>query len=303
MFGFNRALFIFLLVFTFDAFAAIGVFSDVDGDVQILRGDAYYEGAKGVEVNEQDIIETAENASVQLDMNDGSILKIAGDSRVMLSDYKLDEEGNVVNAVVDVITGWLRFAVARIEGTGKYEFNNSVMTVGIRGTEGIIEAGKVQGALHLLEGRVVASQRGSDTGLANKAEVLTAGQYISREQGRGFSRAAAAPAQFAARMPARMQRRLARRAHRLAHRGLNPRQIRRVMRRDVRRLLKNHPGMKHRLWRRFQQRWKNDPEFKAMVRARAKKIMRNNPGAAQQMKRKAIRRQMLKKRRMLRRRK
>ncbi len=302
MFGFNRALLIFLLVFTVDAFAAIGVLSEVEGGVQILRGDAYYEGAKGVEVYEQDIIETAENASVQLDMNDGSILKIAGDSRVMLSNYKLDEKGNVVNAVVDVITGWLRFAVARIEGAGKYEFNNPVMTVGIRGTEGIIEAGREQGALHLLEGRVVASQRGSETGLANKAEVLTAGQYISRERGQGFNRAAGAPARFAARMPARMQHRLAHRAHRLAHRGLNPRQIRRVTRRDVRRLLKNHPGMKHRLWRGFQQHWKNDPEFKAMLGARARKIMRNNPGAAQQMKRKAIRQKTLRKRRMLRRR-
>ena len=301
MFGFNRALLVFLLVFTVDAFAAVGVLSEVEGEVQILRGDAYYEGAEGIEVNEQDIIETADNAAVQLDMNDGSILKIAGGSRIMLSDYKLDKEGNVVNAVVDVITGWLRFAVAKIEGAGRYEFNNSVMTVGIRGTEGIIEAGREQGALHLLEGRVIASQRGSETGLANKVEVLTAGQFISRGQGQGFSRPAGVPARFATRMPARMQHRLARRAHRLAHRGLNPRQIRRVMRRDVRRLLKNHPGMKHRLWRRFQQRWKNDPEFKAMVKARAKKFLRDNPGAAKQLKRKAIRRKMLKKRRMLRR--
>jgi len=266
------------------------VLSEVEGDVQILRGDAFYEGVAGVEVDEQDIIETADEASVQLDMNDGSILKIAGGSRIMLSDYKLDEDGNVIEAAVDVLSGWLRFAVSKLQGEGKYEFNNSVMTVGIRGTEGIIEAGKEQGALHLLEGRVVASQRGSETGVANKAEVLTAGQFLSRNQGQGFTRAAVAPTRFASRMPPRMKRRLERRASRLSRRGLNPRQIRRVMRRDVSRYLKNNPGMKRRLWRRFQQRWKNDPEFQKMVKTRARKFVNRHPAAARRMQRKAVQR-------------
>lgn len=293
-----RAAFLFLLLFSFDTIAAIGVLSEVEGDVQILRGDAYYEGVAGVELDEQDIIETADNASVQLDMNDGSILKIAGGSRIMLFDYKLDEDDNVISAAVDVLTGWLRFVVSKLKIDGKYEFNNAVMTVGIRGTEGIIEAGREQGALHLLEGRVIASQRGSETGLANKAEVLTAGQFISRGQGQDFARAGGAPAKFASRMPPRMQHRLTRRAHRLAKRGLKPRQIRRVMRRDVKRYLNNNPGMKSRLWRRFQQRWKSDPEFQGMVKAKARKFSKKHPAAAKRMKRKAIRRKMMQKRRM-----
>ena len=245
-------------------------------------------------------------------MNDGSILKIAGVSRIMLSDYKLADDGNVIEAAVDVLSGWLRFAVSKLHGEGKYEFNNSVMTVGIRGTEGIIEASKEQGALHLLEGRVIASQRGSETGVTNKTEVLTAGQFLSRSQGQGFTRAAGAPTRFASRMPPRMKRRLARRANRLTRRGLNPRQIRRVMRRDVSRYLKNNPRMKRQLWRRFQQRWKNDPEFQKMVKTKARKFVNRHPAAAKRMQRKAvqrravrrkvIRRKMIRKRRVNRRR-
>ena len=75
------------------------------------------------------------------------------------------------------------------------------------------------------------------------------------------------------------------------------------MRRDVRRYLKNNPGMKRRLWRRFQHRWKNDPEFQKMVKAKARKFAKEHPAAAKRMKRKAIRRKMIQKRRMMRRRK
>ena len=286
-----RVILFFSLFTAFNVLAApVGVLSEVSGKVTILRGEAFYAGMEGVEVEEQDIVETGDNASVQLDMNDGSVLKISGGSQVMLSDYTLDDQGNIVDAAIDVLTGWLRFAVSKLKGNGKYQFNTSVMTVGIRGTEGVIEAASDLGALQLVEGRVHVGKFG-EAGQA--PEVVNAGEYISRLQGQGFARQTGIPARFGARMPPRLKARLERRAHGLARRGLNPRQIRRVLRRDVRRLLDNHPRMKRRLWRRFQDRWQNDPEFQDMAKTRLRQQLRDRPGAHKAIRKEVIRRKII----------
>lgn len=294
---FIRAMLVLSLFVSLNTLAApVGVFSEVDGKVTVMRGEVIYEGAKGVEVAEQDIIETGDDASVQLDMNDGSILKIAGGTKVMLSDYKLDDQGNVVDAAVDVLSGWLRFAVSRLKGnSARYRFNTAVMTVGIRGTEGVIEAGSEAGALQLVEGQVSVS-RFDETGQA-ASQVVGAGQFISRTQGQGFQRTSRVPARFGARRPFRMQARMQRRAQRLANRGLTPRQIRRVTGRDVQRYLNNHPRMKQRLWRGFKKRWQNDPQFRNMVKKRAnKQQLRNNPKARKAVRKEIIRREKVKRR-------
>lgn len=286
-----RAILFLSLFATFSVLAApVGVLSEVSGKVTILRGEAFYEGAEGVEVEEQDIVETGDNASAQLDMNDGSVLKISSSSQVMLSDYKLDDQGNVVDAAIDVLSGWLRFAVSKLKGDGKYQFNTSVMTVGIRGTEGVIEADTNEGALQLIEGRVNVSEFGE---AGQESEVVNAGQHISRIQGQGFARQNGVPARFGARIPQRLEARLERRAHRLVRRGVSPRQIRRVMRRDVRRFLHNHPGMKQRLWRRFQDHWQNDPEFQDMVKMRTRQQIKDNSRTRKAIRKEVIRRKII----------
>ncbi|MEJ2106966.1 MAG: FecR domain-containing protein [Acidiferrobacteraceae bacterium] len=247
----------------------VGIFSEVDGDVTILRGDTYYQAATGVDVNEQDIIETGKQGSAQLDLEDGSSLRIAGNSRVLLSDYQLREDGNVVRATVDVLTGWLRFAVSKLHGHSSYGFNTPVMTIGIRGTQGIIQADTGDGSLMLEEGHVRVHGIDEEGNEKPGEEAVDAGQYLSRQRGRMFARRAGAPAGFWSRLPARMKLRLVRRAQLLKRHGIQPRPIRRMQRRDMLRYLHNHPAMKWRLRRRFQARWKDDPEFrKAFARHR-----------------------------------
>jgi hypothetical protein len=247
----------------------VGVFSEVDGEVKILRGDTYYQAAIGVDVNEQDIIETGEQGSAQLDLKDGSSLRMAGNSRVLLSDYQLREDGSVVKATVDVLSGWLRFAVSKLHGNSSYGFNTPVMTIGIRGTQGIIQADTGDGSLMLEEGHVRVHGIDEEGNARPGEEAVAAGQYLSRRRGRAFARRVGAPAAFWSRLPARMKVRLVRRAQLLKRHGVRPRPIRRMQRRDMLRYLRNHPAMKWRLRRRFQARWKNDPEFrKAFVRHR-----------------------------------
>jgi len=252
----------------------VGVFSEVNGNVQILRGNYYYQASPGVDVDEQDIVVTGDSASAQLDLKDGSSLQIAGKSRVLLSDYRLRDDGSVLKASIDVLSGWLRFAVSKLHGNASYAFNTPVMTVGIRGTQGVINAQPADGSLMLDEGHVRVQRVDADGNVQAGTETLDAGQYLSRARGDQFERRMRVPARFLDRMPARMKRRLVWRARLLQRRGIAPRRLRRMQRRDVLRLLNRHPAMKWRLRRRFQKTWGSDPDFRRAFAQRRQELRR-----------------------------
>jgi hypothetical protein len=230
------------------ALAGVGVFTEAAGDTRIQRGEYFLAAAIGVEVEEDDIVETGD-AAAQIEMNDGSVLKVGAGSRLLLADYQLDHDGGVLNAGIEVLSGWLRFAVAKLKAADRrYDIRTPTMTIGIRGTEGVIEAGNELGGLHLEEGEVAvhAAQAGSVP--------VRAGEYVERAAGRPFTRPGAVPPAFRARLPGIMQARVARRVHLLQQRGVPPRQIRRILREDRERYLKQHPHLRHKLEQRFRER-------------------------------------------------
>lgn len=57
----------FLLLAPSLTYASIGVFTDVTGDTRIQRGDFYLAAAPGVEIEEDDILETGKNGSAQVE--------------------------------------------------------------------------------------------------------------------------------------------------------------------------------------------------------------------------------------------
>jgi len=238
----------------------VGVFTETNGNVRILRGDYYYQAAQGVNVNSQDIIETPANGSAQLEMTDGSILRLGSDSRLALSEYRLDDSGNVVSAALDVISGWLRFEVAKLHQDAAFHIDTPVMTIGIRGTEGMIDAQNEQGGLYLEEGVVqVKTQEQASIGPQNTE--IRAGQYIERTRGHMFARSDGMPATFRDRLPQAFRARLVRRIQYLRHRGVPPRKIRRIRRGDAQRILQQHPYMTPRMRQQFRERIHQNPQL------------------------------------------
>lgn len=238
-----------LLLTPIVATAGIGVFTDVQGDIHIQRGDVYLAAAPGVDAEEDDMIETGHQASAQVEMKDGTLLKLGADSRLLLADYVFDSSGNVVSVGLEVLSGWLRFAVAKLRSNEhRYAISTPTMTIGIRGTEGIIEAGNARGGLLLEEGEVTV--RAAEAG----SVPVRAGEYIERASGQPFMRPGAAPAAFRTRLPSAMQPRMARRAHLLKQRGVPPQKIRQILREDRERYLRQHPHLRQRFEQRFRDR-------------------------------------------------
>ena len=252
--------------------ASIGVVTDVTGDTRIQRSDFYFAVTPGVEVEEDDILETGTNASAQVEMYDGSLLKLGAGTRLLLADYKFDDEGNVIKASIDALSGWLRFAVSKLRSAdSRYDINTPTMTIGIRGTEGIIEVAQSRDSLHLETGAVAVNA------VAAGSAPVHAGEFIEHIQGRPFTRAATPPTTFRARMPGAMRARLARRAHLLKQRGLPPRQIRRVLREDRQRYLNQHPHLRQKFEQRFRERARKNTETHQREKERRPQRNRQEP--------------------------
>ncbi|MHB8454186.1 MAG: FecR family protein [Acidiferrobacterales bacterium] len=207
----------------------------------------------------QDIVETHSGGSAQLEMNDGSILRLGPKSRLALSEYRLDDHGNVVSAALDVISGWLRFQVAKLHQAAAFNIDTPVMTIGIRGTEGMIDASANQGGLYLEEGMVrVKTQNHASVG--PQTTRVSTGQYIERSRGRMFSHSNGMPTAFRNRMPPDFRARIVRRIRFLRERGVPPRRIRRLTHRDVERFLHRHPHMRAQTQRQFRERLREHPQ-------------------------------------------
>ncbi|GEM_PF-2537569 len=229
---------------------SIGVFSVTSGEVRVLRAQNYLAAAPGVEILREDIVETAKESAAQLDMEDGSSLKLGPDTRMVLSDYRLDSKKNVVSASLDVLSGWLRFAVAKLKPTGNYKFNTPVIVVGIRGTEGTIEADNEKGGMHLSEGVVDVTPFGKDsTGLPPLR--VNAGEFVQRSFGQPLTKLPQPPTAFRDRLPPVMQQKLVRRVDELKQRNVTPKIIRPVTLEDARHLIEKHPHMNEKLRERF----------------------------------------------------
>jgi len=250
----RTGLFLFVLLLAPLTFAdgTVGAFTQTSGEVRILRGENYLAAEPGVEVEGQDIIETDKDASAQLDMEDGSIMKLGPETRLALSEYKLDSNKSVLSAGIDLLSGWLRFAVSKLKPSGNYAINTPLLTIGIRGTEGTIDAQDEQGGLQLHEGEVEVAGAGKD-GQAGLPMRVRSGEYVQRLQGQGFRKFTQPPPEFLRRLPPGVQQKLAHHALDPKRRGISPRVIRGVTRGDAQRLLQRHPQMNERMQQRLRQ--------------------------------------------------
>jgi len=230
-----KTLWLMLLLFCLagQAYAAVGVATQVNGGVTLTRDYKMFALEEGVEINAHDVIRTGSGGGAQLDMNDGSSLSIGANSTMNLSNYTLREDKSVVSAMVEMVSGWMRFAVAKLKSRdSSYRFKTPTAVLGVRGTEGILhvegEKSMLTSSLWLKSG-VVDIARGLRKGrLYGTRLTLKKGQFASRKVGRVLRMRLKPPAVFMKRLPQHMKLKLKRRVLKLKRRGIKPRLIRKL---------------------------------------------------------------------------
>lgn len=230
----------------------VGVISDVSGEVELHRGQDVFAAEPGVNVEPGDELVSGEDASAQLDMDDGSSLALGASSTMHIQDYNLREDRSVLSAAIELVGGWLRFAVTKLRSRdSSYRFHMPTAVLGVRGTEGVLEVtgegDDIESRAALEEGEVELAEKLEHGRLAGRRLVLRPGQYAARRRARAFHFSRHVPARFRRRMPPRLRVHLVRRAHLLKRRGIHPRWLRHrgpAMRRRHHELREHRKGLR-----------------------------------------------------------
>jgi len=208
--------------------ASVGVATDVQGTATLTRDHQFFLLEEGVEINSRDIIHTGSDSSIQLDMDDGSIISLGSNSHIALSQYKIHRKKRGIAATVNLVSGWLRFAVAKLVSfDSHYRFTTSTAVLGVRGTEGLINV-EGQGvssvsSLLLESGKIIMAESVRGNALSGQLVTVNPGEFASRNVGRKIIKQAHAPSSFIQRIPARLKSPLKHRSTKL--RGTKPKPI------------------------------------------------------------------------------
>ena len=231
-----------LAAWSADVFAVAGVVTDVEGESRLIRDTGVFALVPGVDVDEGDLVQTGAGAQVQIEMEDGSLLEAGTASELYLSDYVLRDDSSVENVAVSLVKGWLRFVAAKVSLGGRYEFNTPVVSIGIRGTEGIIEASADSSRVLLEEGRIEVFEL-DDSGEIGASEIVEAGQLVRRQRARRIVREN--PKAFRALLPRYFRQHPKRLKALLQRRGVTPKKLRELGYDDIKGLLKTNPRIKN----------------------------------------------------------
>jgi hypothetical protein len=119
----------------------------------LKRGDA-------VQVGET--VEVAAGAKLKLRMRDGSIIAIASDSHLTITDYRIGNGGESRDAILSLGAGLLRAVVAALKGSPHFEVDTATSVAAVRSTDWFVEARPGSTQVGVLAGSV--SLRSAATG-------------------------------------------------------------------------------------------------------------------------------------------
>lgn len=133
----------------------------------------------GMRVYETDTLRTPRgpNAFITVDTLDHGVMRMADNADVYIQNYIIDSEKEQVRqAEISVAKGWLRFAGDHALGPEEnFEIHTPTMTIGIRGTAGIVNASSsLNTDLFLTDGKVDVCRKEKRTGETLDTAVLEA---------------------------------------------------------------------------------------------------------------------------------
>jgi hypothetical protein len=115
------------------------------GRILLKLGDAVYVG---------ETLEAAAGAKLKLRMNDGSILALAPEGRLTITDYRVGDHGESRDATLSLGAGLLRAVVSPLNGSSHFEVDTATGVAAVRSTHWFIEARPGSTQVGVLEGRV-----------------------------------------------------------------------------------------------------------------------------------------------------
>lgn len=120
----------------------IGTIKTISGEVQVTRNATTLTPIPGFELQEQDVVRTGAGSAVGIVMRDQSILSAGASSVLRLDKFSFDNKTQTGAMQTTLKKGRLSAISGAIvkHSPEAVQFKTSTMTLGVRGTEFIIEA-------------------------------------------------------------------------------------------------------------------------------------------------------------------
>ncbi|SFP28078.1 FecR domain-containing protein [Hydrogenimonas thermophila] len=138
--------FIIFMISAYSLVAKVGVVAAVKGEAYIQRSGKKIIANTGSSIEDKDIVITKENSKVQLIFNDKTVVTIGRNSKFSIKEY-LFEDSKKSKVSFGMTKGLFRTITGKIGKIApkKFKLKTKNATIGIRGTEIIIEASPIKG--------------------------------------------------------------------------------------------------------------------------------------------------------------
>jgi hypothetical protein len=187
-----RAFFWLCLLLTSSATAEIGVVTQIDGGVRLLRGSTWFKLVAGARIDEADIVDVALRAQVQIELAGGAILNHVGPGALLLATSPAKNAPSFAT----LTGGWLKLTTgAPGMRLRMVPFDllipDGIVVVHVEGTgaELFVEAGSA---------KMLERDRGGADGVARDAR---RGEYWAKTSDKALVTQASAPKAFVSAMP------------------------------------------------------------------------------------------------------
>jgi hypothetical protein len=121
---------------------SIGKVQKVVGTVTVLHNGVSVTLNVGDVVYKSDVVVTGADSKCGLTFPDGTALELLPNTRMALTEYSYDPNGNSNSALFTYVTGTFGFFAGKVAHSGDMKIETPVATMGIRGTTGVMGQGK-----------------------------------------------------------------------------------------------------------------------------------------------------------------
>ena len=121
-----------------------GTIASASGAVSITQGGRVQRAQAGMKLLAGDRIATGPGGHTEIKLRDDTLLAMGPDSRMRISRFRFDPKTNVGRILLTVIKGALRVTTGLIgqRSPDAVQIRTMLGTIGIRGTQFIVEAGE-----------------------------------------------------------------------------------------------------------------------------------------------------------------
>lgn len=226
----------------------------VEGSATLIRQTTRYTLAEGVLLNDQDIIETAPGAFVQVELPSGALIDVGETTRLML---KPRVAKGLAAPPVYLLQGWLK-----TRSNGAFGYAAPAFEIATQAAGAVVHTTGPLYEVFLESGSAkVTSRDGAKTVLQ-----LTGGDFAQRREGASPTLARRAPPEFLAKVPRQFRDTLPARGDKFARRNITPKPLGDIAYKDVSAWLRTEPAVRLPLLPLWRAR-ASDLDFRAAAKA------------------------------------